>query len=204
MKRVVGLVAAVCFGLISGSSSSAGPIHYSARLDGPSEAMPNTSPGIGFATFVFNPDKHTLALNVTFSGLLGNTTAAHIHGPTAIPGTGAASVATTLPSFAGFPLGVTFGSFSNVLNTLDATTYSPGFIANNGGTLAGAEAALGMMLANGSAYLNIHSEVFTGGEIRGFIQPVPEPSSLAIWAVGLIGACGFVSARSQRRVAGAM
>lgn len=204
MKRVVGLIAAVCFGWVSVASSSAGPIHYFAHLDGPSEAMPNVSPGKGFATFSFDPVAHTLALDVTFSGLLGNTTAAHIHGPTAIPGVGAAGVVTTVPTFSGFPLGVTSGTYNTLLNTLDPSTYNPVFLAALGDDTTAAEAALGTMLANGSAYLNIHSTVFGGGEIRGFIQPVPEPSSLAIWAVGLVGAFGYARVRTGRRACGAV
>ncbi len=199
MQCFIGWVAAVSFALLSISSTSAGPIHYSAFLDGPSESPPNSSPGIGYATFVFDPDAHILTLNATFEGLIGTTTAAHIHGPTPLPGTGTAGVATMVPTFLNFPLGVTVGTYSATFDTSQISTYNPAFVAANGGTPATAEAALGAMLASGRAYLNIHSTTFPGGEIRGFIQPVPEPSSLAIWSMGMVGACGYVRARTRRR-----
>jgi CHRD domain/PEP-CTERM motif len=42
------------------------------------------------------------------------------------------------------------------------------------------EAALAGGLADGDAYLNIHSATFPGGEIRDFLAPVPEPGSLLL------------------------
>jgi hypothetical protein len=42
---------------------------------------------------------------------------------------------------------------------------------------------------SGQAYLNIHTTVVPGGEIRGFIVLTPEPSSLLLIASGL-GAMG--------------
>src|SRR6185503_329116 len=86
-----------------------------AILNGASESPANGSPGTGFATVTYDSVAHTLELDVTFSGLLGMTTASHIHAPTAVPFTGTASVATTSPTFAGFPLGVTSGSYQNTL-----------------------------------------------------------------------------------------
>jgi hypothetical protein len=42
-------------------------------------------------------------------------------------------------------------------------------VTANGGTTAGAEAALLAGLEAGQAYLNIHTTMFPGGEIRGFL-----------------------------------
>ncbi len=142
--------------------------------------------GTGFARVEFDIVAHTMALNVTFSGLSGNTTVAHIHGPTTLPGTGTASVMTTTPTFIGFPTGVKSGTFNSTLNTSLATTYRPGFITASGG-IPQAEAALYSSLLVGKAYLNIHTATFPGGEIRGFLQPIPEPSSLASLAIGAVG-----------------
>jgi hypothetical protein len=143
-------------------------ITYTANLYGPSESPPYESPGTGFARVVYNSDFQTLSVQATFSGLLAPTTAAHIHGGTAEPGTGTAGVMTQTPSFAGFPLGVTSGTYDQTFDLTLASTYNPAFITAQGGIVQ-AEAALLQYLAEGRAYFNIHSSMFPGGEIRGFL-----------------------------------
>ncbi len=171
--------------------SYAALIVYTATLNGAIEAPPNASPGTGFAKVTYDSVAHTLGLDVTFANLLGITTNSHIHAPTAVPGTGTAGVATTLPTFVGFPSGVQSGAYNAVLDLTLPGSFNPAFVTANGGTVAGAEAALAASLANGSAYWNIHTSQFPGGEIRGFLQAVPEPASLAIWGIGALGVIAF-------------
>jgi len=140
---------------------------------------------------------HTLTVGLTFSGLLGTTTASHIHAATALPGVGTAGVATTTPTFAGFPLGVTSGTYNNVLDLTLASSYNPAYVTANGGTTASAEVALASAMASDRAYLNIHTSAFGGGEIRGFLTPVPEPTTLAL--VGLGGLGMAMLARNKKR-----
>lgn len=98
-------------------------------------------------------------------------------------------MATTTPTFAGFPLGVTSGSYSNILDLTQASSYNPAFVTANGGTTAGAEAALAAGFASGTSYLNIHSTTFPGGEIRSFlaipalVSDIPTLSRVGIGAV---------------------
>ncbi|HXI69863.1 MAG TPA: CHRD domain-containing protein [Verrucomicrobiae bacterium] len=160
---------------------------YNVFLDGPSESPANASPGTGTASVIYNDTAHTLFIDMVFSGLLGTTTASHIHAATASPGTLTAGVATTTPTFAGFPLGVTSGSYSVTLDMTLASSYNPAYVSANGGTPATAEVALASAMAAGKSYLNIHTSVFGGGEIRGFLTPVPEPTTLALVGLGGLG-----------------
>jgi len=177
--------------LLTGSNLSASVITYFANLNGPSESPTNASPGTGFALITVDNLLNTMRLQVSFSGLLGTTTASHIHSPTPSTFTGTAGVATTTPSFVGFPLGVTSGTFDNTLNLTLASSYNPAFVTANGGTPASAEAALLAGIAAGEAYLNIHSSVFGGGEIRGFLIAVPEPATLGLVGLALVGLLAF-------------
>lgn len=158
------------FLLLLAATSHASPIVFIATLTGPSESPPVASPGIGSAVVTFDLAAHFMEVQVTFSGLLGATTASHIHSPTAVPGTGVAGVATVTPSFPGFPLGVTSGT------------------------------ALAGSLAAGTAYLNIHSSSFPGGEIRGFLVAVPE--TLSTFGC-LLGAVGLLALPRLRHLRGA-
>jgi MYXO-CTERM domain-containing protein len=51
--------------------------------------------------------------------------------------------------------------------------------------VANAETALLNGIAAGEAYLNVHSSVFPGGEIRGYLQPTPEPATFLMAGAAL-------------------
>ena len=183
--------------LMSIQTASAGILTFTANLTGAAEAPPNASPATGFATVVVDDILNTLSLDVTFAGLLGGTTVAHIHCCTAAPNTGVANVATQTPSFVGFPAGVTSGSYSETFDLTLASTYRAGFITDSGGTVGGAQDALLTGLLAGKAYLNLHSGRFAGGEIRGFLH-VPEPQTLSFAALLLLA---LPALRRRRTVA---
>jgi hypothetical protein len=160
---------------------------FEAFLDGPSEAPPNASPGTGYTTFLFDDVGHTLAIDAMFADLIGTTTVAHIHAPTAVPFDGAIGVAVTPGTLPGFPVGVTSGTYNIVLDLTQDATYTGDFLTLGGGTAAGAEALLLSSFEEGRAYFNIHTSVFPGGEIRGFLTEVPEPAAAGLLLLGLGG-----------------
>ena len=168
IKKTI-LILIVFFGA---SSVSSGQIYW-VSLSGPAEVPSNNSPGTGKALVTIDAVVNTMRVQTTFSGLLAGVTAAHIHAPTAVAGAGTAGVATTLPTFPGFPAGVTAGTYDQTFNMLLASSYNPVYVTNNGGTTASAFAALRAAISAGKAYLNIHSTMFPGGEIRGFLNLCP-------------------------------
>ncbi|HZQ04509.1 MAG TPA: CHRD domain-containing protein [Gaiellaceae bacterium] len=141
---------------------------FTATLDGASQNPPLAVPGTGAATVTWDTATNQMTVTATFGGLTSSTTAAHIHCCVSPPGN--TGVATAVPTFPGFPLGVTSGSYAHAFDMTDPASYNPAFVTANGGTTASAAAALLAGLRAGQAYLNIHTTTFPGGEIRGFLQ----------------------------------
>ena len=174
MKPVtLALIAAV---VLPVPTSHATIFDFFATLSGPAEVPPNNSPGTGTATVTINDVTNSMHVTANFSGLLAPTIMAHIHCCTAVPLTGTAGVATTTPSFVGFPLGVTAGTFDQTYDMTLSGSYNPAFITANGGTPGSAFDAFLAGMIGGQTYFNIHTAApngVPGGEIRGFLVPGP-------------------------------
>jgi len=166
------------------------PIVFTATLSGAGESP---SAGTGFADVIYDPTAQTLQVDITFSGLSSPTTASHIHAATPTPGTGTAGVATTTPSFAGFPSGVTSGSYQITLDLTLLSSYNSAYVTAHGGTASSAETALIAAMELGETYLNIHTTDYPGGEIRGFLtEQVPDTAPTAVLLIlGVAGVAVF-------------
>jgi hypothetical protein len=171
-------------------------LHFQATLSGPAESPPNISPGTGVVDVFFDDTAQTMQVIASFSDLLGTTTASHIHAATALPDAGTAGVATQTPTFTGFPLGVTSGTYDHIFDLTLTSSFSNAYVTNNGGTAASASNALKNALLADKAYYNIHTTQYGGGEIRGFLHNVPDTSTTALLlAAALGGVACFVKAR---------
>lgn len=176
-------------------------------------ANPTTSTGgprpasFGSATFNLNTAMTAMTFtatifNIDVTGLQtpdtnDNLLAAHIHaGPLVTPTTNG-------PVVWGF-----FGAPFNDINPNDFS-FTP-FATGVGGTFSGKwdmpegnNTTLTLQLNNilsGRAYINFHTTQFPGGEIRGAINPVPEPSALLIFGSGAVGLVGFGWRRLRMRL----
>ena len=163
---------------------------FSASLSGDAENPPNASPGTGSGFVIFDTVLQTLRVHMEFSGLTTPTVDSHIHccaDPTTNAGVAIGFTST------GFPLGVTSGLYDNVFDLTDTTIYTAAFLGAGGGTAAGAAARLLTNLLDGMAYLNIHTDQFRPGEIRGQLL-VPEPGTMM-----LLGAAALLGVALRRR-----
>jgi len=155
------------------------PTTFTTNLTQAQEIPTTGSTATGSATIVLDPTANTLSVHATFSGLTSNTAAAHIHCCLASLFANAnVGVATTMPAFPGFPLNVKSGTYDGVLDINSPASYNPAFVTLQGGTVAGARAALIKGIQNGETYFNIHTAMFPSGEIRGLLAASPTSSQI--------------------------
>ena len=127
---------------------------FDAFLTGIGENPPNGSPATGFGQVVLNAAQNQITVDLNWSGLTAPASAAHIHGPG-----GSGTNASIIFGFTGVP-NATSGAIPEQTFAINATQ-------------------VGYLFA-GYLYMNVHDANFPGGEIRGQLYLVPEPSTAAI------------------------
>jgi hypothetical protein len=212
-KRACGVLV---FALTLGSAGAHADIFLHANLTNAAEnppVAPTTAIGaprpasFGTADFVLNTAQTSLSFtatifNIDFTGAQttdtnDNLVAAHIHAsPTVTPTTNG---------------GVVWGFFGAPFNDNNPNdvVFTP-FATGVGGTISGKwdgpegnNTTLTAQLPNilsGHSYINFHTTQFAGGEVRGNIGAVPEPS---IWAMMILGFAGIGFMAYRRRSQGA-
>jgi hypothetical protein len=148
---------------IFGSLTIAHAQSYVAELAGNQEVPPNSSPGYGDADFTLSGT--TLSVNAgtgTYQDLLGNSSAVTINDAS--------------PNGYGYNGAVIFAPSLN----------SPG---STSGTFTGSGSLSTQQISDlnaGDLYVNLRSNVYPSGEIRGELELVPEPSTLALLGAGAL------------------
>jgi hypothetical protein len=140
---LVGATAVACG---SDSTTTPAPPTYVASLTGASEVPAKAVAGTGTATIVKTSTGYTYS--ITYSGMTGNLTGGHIHGPAA-PGVNAPVIVPFANATGSAPSGTLAGTFTSTNTTT---------ISND---------SLDVLLNNGNAYVNLHTTLNGGGEIRG-------------------------------------
>ena len=166
MKKLLSLLGVLILPILAQAQS------FVANLDGAQDGGGGRT-GSGIFNLVLVGQ--TMTLSGSFSGISGNFSDAHIHGASA-PGVNSGVLYSIVPF-------LTLGA-DNKSGTLSGQiTLVP---MPNGRNVPIAQQL--QDLNNGLWYFNIHSQPnFGGGEIRGQILPVPEPSTLALVGLGLGG-----------------
>lgn len=162
-----------CFAglLASAAVASASVVVYQFPLSGLEEVPPVVTPGLGFAEVTLDTNTNLLTWDVSYQDMLGTLTMAHFHGPAAI------------------------GENNSVLVNMFPTTGS------NFGTIVGSTTVTDTVrdhILAGMTYINLHSSVHGGGELRG--QVIPEPGTYALLA-GILAMGGALYWRRRRRAA---
>lgn len=179
-----------------GSTQAA--IVFNLDLRGSNEVPPNSSQATGSGTLILNDAQNQLSMNIVVNGIdfvpvgnpldtgAANLSGMHIHnglpganGPIVfgLVGGGDNDANLVITPFAGG---------ANILSTWDQAERD----------LAGQLSAL----LNNGLYFNVHTSAatggFPGGEIRGQITAVPEPSSM-LFCLGTVGLASFRRKRTR-------
>ena len=161
-------IAAIALVVVFSIETAPAQTTYQAFLSG----LPNASSATGYGTVLLNADQTQITVNESWNGLTAPATSSGIHGRL---GTNALFF-----SFSGVPA-ATSGSIAE-----QTFTITPDLVST---------------LQQGHLYMQIDNSVFPsfpGGEIRGQLTLVPEPSTLALLALSAGSLVVWMRSRAKR------
>jgi len=154
MRRVLSLAIAGAFTLLFSAQAHAQTVVYTATLSGSNEAPPVAATGAGgFATVTVNLTTQTIDWVVDVYNLPSGVTAAHIH----VGGLGVAG-----------PVVINFTVPTNASNDfrLSGSARAADVVARQPQGVNTFDDVV-QALATGHGYVNVHTQVNPGGEVRG-------------------------------------
>lgn len=182
MKNLLSTVVAAAVLSAFSVASHAATFEFNANLNGASQVPANAAAGTGVASLFYDDANTASLLDDSYSFLLlainlsAPPIAFHIH-TGAVGVNGPVVVSLDAAPFSSFSIGGTLSVSGGGVPTPYA-----GFLADLNAT---------------NTYINIHTPSFPGGEIRGQLiptTPVPEPSTYAMFGLGL-GLMGLMARR---------
>lgn len=167
MAKLLSRLSLLMLGFALSLPAGAAIVNLNASIDASQVVGGSTSLGAGFASMTLDDVTYDLNWNITWSGLTGTPTAMHFHGPA--------------PAGANAGVQVNIGAISGL------TSPSIG-----SATITGAQAT---DLLAGLWYINIHTDAYPTGEIRGQVGVVPLPGAVFLFGSGLLGLVGLAKRR---------
>ena len=140
MFRIASAAGFALVGLLAAAPASAETMTYMATLTSGAETPPNTSAGKGDLKASYDTTTKTLTYTATFSGLTGDATMAHFHGPA--------------------PVGKAAGVMVPVKGAVTSPIQGTAVLTDD----------QAKALTDGMMYFNVHTAANKGGEIRGQVE----------------------------------